>query len=69
MKLIATETIARKVHACSRCRRRIEIGEKYFSITIGGAGLSSIKFPDRACSSCVNEEEFSHIFRKGGEGK
>ena len=46
---------ARKIHDCKECGEPILQGEVYLSITIAGAGLGSIKFPDRIHLVCLGE--------------
>lgn len=43
----ATLRVARKEYPCTECHLTIFIGEHYWNITINGAGLGSIKFPER----------------------
>ena len=54
---------ARKCHNCSGCRQPITEGTRYYSVTYAGAGLSSIKFPDRFHAECVGD------FMKEGSGE
>lgn len=52
--LIAEPSRARKgYHTCRHCKERIHRGETYYSVTIGGGGLASIKFPDRLHWDCL----------------
>ena len=44
---IATLRRARKRHWCYVSEKEIKIGQYYYEVVIGGAGLGSIKFPDR----------------------
>jgi hypothetical protein len=40
--------------AWHKCKRPIKPGSRYYSVTIGGGGLGSIKFPDRVHEECVD---------------
>ena len=51
---IATLTRARKRHRCNHCHLSIMPGEDYYSVVLGGAGLSSLKFPDRVHEVCLD---------------
>ena len=44
---------ARKCFKCAECEQPIEPREYYYSITLAGSGLGSIKFPDRVHMGCV----------------
>lgn len=46
---------ARKPFICHQCRQQINQGEEYYSITYGGGGLSSLKFPDRIHVGCIDD--------------
>ncbi len=52
---IATLTKARKHHQCAVCQGHIIPGNQYYAITTGGAGLGSIKFPERVHPECFDE--------------
>ena len=43
----ATLAVARKNHSCTECHLTIFRGAYYWNITLNGAGLGSIKFPER----------------------
>lgn len=44
---------ARKQHQCSECPLAIDKDAEYYEIVIGGGGLGSNKFPDRAHPDCL----------------
>ncbi len=44
---------ARRTYECVTCHSTIAKGTPYYSVTIGGGGLSSLKFPDRWCPACI----------------
>ncbi len=44
---------ARKCYKCDECGQEIPATTQYYSITLGGAGLASIKFPDRVHVGCL----------------
>lgn len=46
---------ARKTFTCRQCHEAINPGDEYCSITIGGDGLGSIKFPDRTHRTCLSD--------------
>ena len=46
----------RKERQCAECGLIIEVSEPHYTITYRGAGLESIKFPDRVCVSCVRKK-------------
>jgi len=52
---IVTVRKARKPHSCKECHQPIERGDEYCAVTLGGAGLGSLKFPDRVCRSCIEQ--------------
>lgn len=62
---IATLTRSRKYHRCALCQEYINKGEQYYSITIGGGGLGSLKFPERTHSYCL--DAFFERMRKSRE--
>lgn len=45
---------ARKSFTCSQCIEEIEKGTLYYSVTKGGGGLGSLKYPDRIHTDCLN---------------
>ncbi len=49
--MTAVLTKARKYFDCHICHEVIEKGTYYYSVTFNGAGLGSLKFPDRVCLS------------------
>lgn len=49
----ATLTKARREHPCAICPEPIAKGDHYRSITYNGAGLGSIKFPERVHLGCL----------------
>jgi hypothetical protein len=51
----ATMTKARKDHRCKVCPMPIVRGTHYYSVTYNGAGLGSIKFPNRLHIECINK--------------
>jgi hypothetical protein len=53
---IATLRTARKAYKCRDCGLLIEPDEPYYCITIGGAGLGNLKFPDRVHIKCLERE-------------
>jgi len=52
---IITIRRAQKPHTCQQCREAIEQGDEYCAVTLGGAGLGSLKFPDRVCRGCIEQ--------------
>lgn len=46
---------ARKSFTCSQGHKEIEKGTLYYSVTIGGGGLGSLKYPDRVHLDCLEE--------------
>lgn len=56
---------ARKFHRCGVCQELIDKGNQYYSITIGGGGLCSLKFPERVHCDCL--EAFFEKVRKSRE--
>lgn len=60
--MIADLRKARNQYVCIQCVGLIEAGERYYSVTYAGAGLGSIKFPDRCHQDCVEE----YLNSKGG---
>ena len=46
---------ARKIHNCRECGDTILQSDLYYSVTIAGGGLGSIKFPDRVCVDCIDD--------------
>jgi hypothetical protein len=52
---IAELVKARKGHKCHICGLPIEQGEEHYCIYIGGGGLGSLKFPDRAHLQCLDD--------------
>jgi len=52
---IATLTKARKAHFCLECGDLIPPPMQYYTVTIGGGGLGSTKFPDRVCTRCIDD--------------
>ncbi len=46
---------ARKEHQCKECKLPIFKGQLYYSITLAGSGLGSLKFPDRLHLNCINK--------------
>ena len=44
---------ARNGYKCDECGQPIEPREYYYSVTWGGSGLGSIKFPDHVHMGCV----------------
>ncbi|MBA7668345.1 hypothetical protein ES703_76455 [subsurface metagenome] len=53
---IATLTLAtRKTFTCAECVLPIPRHTHYYSVVLGGSGLGSTKFPDRAHIECVNK--------------
>ena len=53
-------TIARKVHICLACSRPIVPEECYYAVTIPGAGLQSLKFPERLHVACLEGIQDGH---------
>jgi len=53
---VATLTLARKNYGCGRCHSPIMQGEHYWQVTQAGAGLGSIKFPERICVLCLDQK-------------
>ena len=51
--LIATPRRARKPHFCRHCVGIITADELYYSVTIGGGGLGTLKHPDRVHLECL----------------
>jgi hypothetical protein len=47
---------ARRIYECVICRGVIAKGTPYYNVTIGGGGLSSLKFPDRWCPACIEKQ-------------
>lgn len=45
---------SRKEHLCLNCGLPIPAKSFYYSVTFGGAGLGSLKFPDRIHLDCVD---------------
>ena len=52
---------ARIYHRCKECTHLIDPGMQYYSVTWGGGGLGSLKFPDSIHLECVDN------FINGGE--
>lgn len=52
---------ARVYHRCTECMHLIDPGDQYYSVTWGGTGLGSLKFPDSIHIECVDK------FIDGGE--
>jgi len=52
---IATLRRARKTHKCVECGLPIEPKTHYYSVTLGGSGLGSLKFPDDIHIECINK--------------
>ena len=46
---------ARACHRCKVCPQPIDPGMLYYSVTWGGAGLGSLKFPDSIHLECVDK--------------
>jgi len=46
---------ARKMYWCDSCGLPIIQGEHYYCVTWAGAGLGSIKFPDRVHVECLEK--------------
>ena len=46
---------ARTQKSCKVCPLPIVPGQSYYSITTGGGGLASLKFPDRIHTFCLKE--------------
>ena len=55
----------RRSYNCFECGLLIEVAEPHYLITYSGAGLSSIKFPERVCVACLSlslsKNGFQHI--------
>lgn len=51
---IATITKATKHHRCSVCQEYIIKGTQYYTVTIAGSGLGSIKFPEHVHIECLS---------------
>ena len=62
---IAILTRSRKYHRCAVCQEYIYKREHYYSITVGGSGLGSIKFPQRVHIHCL--DAFLERVRKAKE--
>lgn len=48
-----TPRTAKKEFTCSECKLPIIPGEDYWSITLNGAGVGSLKYPDRIHIACA----------------
>jgi ribosomal protein S27AE len=53
--------VSRKAYKCQFCGADIPEGTSYYRVTRGGSGLASIKFPDRACPSCIRKLERGEV--------
>ncbi len=51
--------MARKEHTCAECHLPIHSGDHYWEVTLNGAGLGSIKFPDRTHIGTCLEKNLS----------
>lgn len=38
---------------CSECSQPLPAGDPHYSVTIGGGGLGSVKFPERVHVDCI----------------
>ena len=52
---VAELVTARKTYKCDECGYPIVPHSDYYTVTIGGGGLGSIKFPDRVHVRCIEE--------------
>ncbi len=52
---VAELVTARKTYKCDECGYPIVPHSDYYQITLGGAGLGSIKFPDRVHVHCIEK--------------
>ena len=52
---VAELVTARKNYKCDECGYPIVPHSDYYRVTLAGAGLGSIKFPDRVHVHCIEE--------------